>query len=84
MLTEISLLVRLTWIFCSPLRQNNHERWNPCIEIHSDNYKIAALSGQAEAVEIIRRAENALSQLTGNHSVTLIAYEKNDGDDSIE
>jgi len=54
------------------------------MEIHSDNYKIAALSGQAEAVEIIRRAENALSQLTGNHSVTLIAYEKNDGDDSIE
>ena len=54
------------------------------MDIHSDNYKIAGLNSQEEAVEIIRKAEHAISQLTGNHSVTLIAYEKNGGNDSKE
>ncbi|WP_169744152.1 hypothetical protein [Paenibacillus wynnii] len=54
------------------------------MDIHSDNYKIAALSDQEEAVAIIQRAEDALSNLTGNNSVTLIAYEKNGGNDSKE
>ncbi|WP_187355380.1 hypothetical protein ['Paenibacillus yunnanensis' Narsing Rao et al. 2020] len=46
------------------------------MDIHSDSYKIAALSGQEEAVEVIRQAESALAQLTGIKDVTLIAYEK--------
>ncbi|WP_167347620.1 hypothetical protein [Paenibacillus ihuae] len=46
------------------------------MDIHSDSYKVAALSDQENAVEIIRQAEAAIAQLTGNHAVTLIAYEK--------
>ncbi|MCL6604171.1 MAG: hypothetical protein K6T94_14995 [Paenibacillus sp.] len=54
------------------------------MDIHSDSYKIAALSGQEDAVEVIRKAEAALSHLTGNNSVTLIAYEKNGENNSKE
>ncbi|MNI75081.1 hypothetical protein D3C73_1312070 [compost metagenome] len=46
------------------------------MDIHSDSYKIAALSDQEAAVEIIRQAETAIAQMTGNRDVTLIAYEK--------
>jgi hypothetical protein len=52
------------------------ERWDESMHIHSDSYKVAALSGQEDAVEIIRQAEAAIAQLTGNTAVTLIAYEK--------
>jgi hypothetical protein len=51
------------------------------MDIHSDSYKIAALSGQEDAVEVIRKAEAAIARLTGINTVTLIAYEK-DGDNS--
>ena len=54
------------------------------MDIHSDSYKIATLSDHEDAVAIIRKAEDALSNLTGNNSVTLIAYEKNGGNDSKE
>jgi len=54
------------------------------MDIHSDNYKIATLSNQDDAVEVIRKAEATLSQLTGNHTVTLIAYEKKGGNNSKE
>ncbi|MEK5447447.1 hypothetical protein [Paenibacillus sp. FSL R7-0331] len=46
------------------------------MEIHSDLYKVAALSGQEDAVEIIRQAEADLARITGKGAVTLIAYEK--------
>jgi hypothetical protein len=46
------------------------------MDIHSDNYRIATLDERKEAVEIIRDAEAALAELTGNPTVTLIAYEK--------
>ncbi|WP_175406351.1 hypothetical protein [Bacillus sp. FJAT-27264] len=49
------------------------------MDIHTDSYKIAALSERDEAVEIIRGAEAALAELTGNPTVTLIAYEKSTG-----
>lgn len=52
------------------------ERWDESMDIHSDSYKVAALSGQEDAVEIIRQAEAAIAQMTGNQAVTLIAYEK--------
>lgn len=48
------------------------------MEIRSDNYKVAALGEQDEAIEIIRNAEAMIADLTGNPSVTLIAYEKNE------
>ncbi|WP_410514557.1 hypothetical protein PaeBR_09310 [Paenibacillus sp. BR2-3] len=54
------------------------------MDIHSDSYKIAALSGEEDAVEVIRNAEAAIAQLTGISSVTLIAYEKNSGNGSKE
>lgn len=54
------------------------------MDIHSDHYQIAALSSQEEAVEVIRRAEEAIAQLTGNPTVTLIAYEKNGSNHSSE
>ncbi|MFF2909763.1 hypothetical protein [Paenibacillus sp. NPDC057934] len=47
------------------------------MDIHTDSYTIAALSERDEAIEIIRDAEAALAELTGNPTVTLIAYEKN-------
>lgn len=46
------------------------------MDIHSDSYKVAALSEQEEALEIIRNAEASIAHLTGNPTVTLIAYEK--------
>lgn len=46
------------------------------MDIHTDSYKVAALSEQAEALEIIRNAEASIAHLTGNPTVTLIAYEK--------
>ncbi|MNI83759.1 hypothetical protein D3C73_1406010 [compost metagenome] len=46
------------------------------MEIHSDSYKVAALSDQGDAVEIIRQAEAAIAQINGNKPVTLIAYER--------
>ncbi|MFE4711209.1 hypothetical protein ACFRAM_10070 [Paenibacillus sp. NPDC056722] len=46
------------------------------MDIHTNNYKIAALSERDEAIAIIRDAEAALAELTGNPTVTLIAYEK--------
>lgn len=49
------------------------------MDIHSDNYKFAALSDQDEAIEVIRNAEAAIANLTGNPTVTLIAYEKKEG-----
>ncbi|WNS43886.1 hypothetical protein [Paenibacillus sp. MMS20-IR301] len=48
------------------------------MHIHSDSYKIAAFSGREEVVEVIRQAESAIAQMTGNPGVTLIAYEKTD------
>ncbi|GGG03812.1 hypothetical protein GCM10010912_55730 [Paenibacillus albidus] len=48
------------------------------MDIHSDAYKVAPLSEQKAAVEIIRSAEAALAALTGNPTVTLIAYERNE------
>ncbi|CAM4424273.1 hypothetical protein [Paenibacillus typhae] len=49
------------------------------MDIHSDSYKIAALSDRKDAVEVIRQAEEAIARMTGNTAVTLIAYEKTDG-----
>lgn len=46
------------------------------MDIHSDSYKVAALSDQEDAVEIIRQAEATIARITGNKAVTLIAYEK--------
>lgn len=46
------------------------------MDIHSDSYKVAALGGQEDVVEVIRQAESAIAQMTGNPGVTLIAYEK--------
>ncbi|HBS45461.1 MAG TPA: hypothetical protein DEA91_15130, partial [Paenibacillus sp.] len=48
------------------------------MDIHSDSYKVAALSEQEEALEIIRNAEASIAHLTGNPTVTLIAYEKSE------
>ncbi|MEK3658669.1 hypothetical protein NYE25_13315 [Paenibacillus sp. FSL E2-8871] len=48
------------------------------MDIHSDSYKVAALSEQEEALEIIRNAEASIANLTGNPTVTLIAYEKSE------
>lgn len=42
-----------------------------------DHYKIASLNDTANAITIIKEAENQLTQITG-HEVTLIAYEKNE------
>lgn len=52
------------------------------MDIHSDSYKVAALSEQEEAIEIIRNAEASIAHLTGNPTVTLIAYEKSEGNTS--
>lgn len=49
------------------------------MEIHSDSYRIAPLSGQEDVVEVIRQAESEIARMTGNPEVTLIAYEKTDG-----
>lgn len=49
------------------------------MEIHSDSYKVAVLADQEDAVEVIRQAEAAIAQITGNKAVTLIAYEKTEG-----
>jgi hypothetical protein len=46
------------------------------MNIHSDSYKIAALGGHEDVVEVIRQAESAIARMTGNPGVTLIAYEK--------
>ncbi|WP_203457020.1 hypothetical protein [Paenibacillus tepidiphilus] len=46
------------------------------MDIHSDSYKIAAIAGQEDAVEVIRQAESQLARITGIKDVTLIAYEK--------
>lgn len=46
------------------------------MDIHTDSYKIASLNEHKDAIDIIRHAEAALSSLTGNPTVTLIAYEK--------
>lgn len=46
------------------------------MDIHTDSYEIAALGGQEDVVEVIRQAESAIAQMTGNRGVTLIAYEK--------
>ncbi|MEK3669653.1 hypothetical protein [Paenibacillus sp. FSL R10-2771] len=46
------------------------------MDIHSDSYKVAALSDQEDVVEVIREAESAIARMTGNPGVTLIAYEK--------
>ncbi|WP_379131650.1 hypothetical protein [Paenibacillus sp. sgz500958] len=54
------------------------------MDVHSDSYTIAPLNGKNEAVEIIRDAEAAIARLTGNNSLTLIAYEKSTGADSTE
>lgn len=48
------------------------------MDIHSDSYKVAALGDQEEALEIIREAEASIAHLTGNPTVTLIAYEKSE------
>ncbi|WP_169834429.1 hypothetical protein [Paenibacillus donghaensis] len=48
------------------------------MDIHSDSYKVAAFGEQEDALEIIRNAETAIAELTGNTSVTLIAYEKSE------
>ncbi|MEK5585449.1 hypothetical protein MKZ21_24720 [Paenibacillus sp. FSL P2-0536] len=52
------------------------------MDIHSDSYKVAALSEQEEALEIIRNAEASIAHLTGNPTVTLIAYVKSEGNGS--
>ncbi len=52
------------------------------MDIHSDSYKVAALSEQDAALEIIRNAEASIAHLTGNPTVTLIAYEKSEGSGS--
>ncbi|WP_179088027.1 hypothetical protein [Paenibacillus sp. FSL R7-0273] len=49
------------------------------MDIHSEHYKVAALSEREDAVEIIRQAEAELARITGNSAVTLIAYEKTEG-----
>lgn len=51
--------------------------------LHND-YTFAALGEQEAAVEVIRNAEAALAQLTGNPTVTLIAYEKSGATHSKE
>ncbi|WP_196427143.1 hypothetical protein [Paenibacillus woosongensis] len=45
------------------------------MDITTDTYQIAPLNDQKQAVEIIKEAEAAIAEATGNE-VTLIAYEK--------
>lgn len=47
------------------------------IRLFDGNYKIAELSGREEAVEAIRKLEQALTEQFGS-SITLIAYEAED------
>lgn len=45
------------------------------MDISTDRYKIAPLNHQEQAIAIIKEAEAAIAEATGNE-VTLIAYEK--------
>lgn len=47
------------------------------MRIETEDYRIAPLTAEEEAVEVIREAEEIIAGLTGN-KVTLIAYEKKD------
>jgi hypothetical protein len=39
-------------MFSAKKEQNNSERWDNPMDIHSDNYKVAALGQQEDAVEV--------------------------------
>lgn len=45
------------------------------VEISTDKYKVAPLDKGAEAVAIIKEAEESLKRMTGE-KITLIAYEE--------
>ncbi|WP_187386523.1 hypothetical protein [Paenibacillus ihumii] len=47
------------------------------MDISTHDYKIAPLNNQEQAVAIIKEAEAAIAEATGN-KVTLIAYEKSE------
>lgn len=47
------------------------------MKISTDNYQIATLNEEEQALAIIRKAESAIAELTG-HTVTLIAYEQSE------
>ncbi|GAA0135840.1 hypothetical protein YSY43_26800 [Paenibacillus sp. YSY-4.3] len=47
------------------------------MNISTDTYKIAPLNDQEQAVALIKEAEAAIAEATGNE-VTLIAYEKSE------
>lgn len=47
------------------------------VDISTDTYQIAPLNDQKQAVAIIKEAEAAIAEATGNE-VTLIAYEKSE------
>lgn len=41
-----------------------------------DNYKLAPINDEEQALAVIQEAETTIHQITG-HKITLIAYEKN-------
>ncbi|MNN34182.1 hypothetical protein D3C81_1479770 [compost metagenome] len=51
------------------------------MNILTDNYKLAPLNNDEQAVAVIQEAEATINRLTGN-TITLIAYEKTDNEGS--
>jgi len=47
------------------------------MEIHTNNYRIAPLNDKQEVLELLKRAEASIAEMTGR-DVTLIAYERNE------
>ncbi|SDF03180.1 hypothetical protein SAMN04488542_10512 [Fontibacillus panacisegetis] len=45
------------------------------MNILTDNYKLASLNNDEQAVTVIQEAEATINRITGN-KITLIAYEK--------
>jgi|GEM_PF-744401 hypothetical protein len=52
------------------------------MDIHTNDYRIAPLNDRQEAVELLKRAEATIAELTGR-DVTLIAYERNDAAEQV-
>lgn len=49
------------------------------MDIQTNEYKIAPLEDQEEALKLLEKAEASIAELTGRE-VTLIAYEKSDAE----
>ncbi|MNN51512.1 hypothetical protein D3C81_1661520 [compost metagenome] len=49
------------------------------MNILTDNYKLAPLNNDEQAVAVIQEAEATINRITGN-KVTLIAYEKTENE----